>query len=126
MIQFHTEQRMNRSDIAQEAIELQLAAVAERAQFSSLVLADELGLIMARVGDSNFTEEMAAISPALSKKSRSWRGKVLTSSGRIMQLTIAAVSSKYGSLFLCAAGGMSSSALHELYLGGCGVDRILA
>lgn len=126
MLDFNSEKRKKRSNVAQLAIQFQLESVAKKAKFSSVVLADELGLVMEAVGDSSFADEMAAISPGILKKKGAWRGKILTSSGKIMKLTFAAVNSIWGSLFLCAAGGDDSIALDELNLGGLGVVRILA
>ena len=119
------ERRRNRSNEPAEALKLQLEASATRAGFSSLALAEEHGLIVASAGEPTESEEVAALSPQFAGACELWHGTVATEGGEKL-LTIAAVRSAAGPLFLTAVGGMRREIVPELVRSGQGVCRILA
>jgi hypothetical protein len=119
-----TNRRINRSNDVQTALSLQLAATAERAQFSSIVLADENGLVMASLGDPDVCEHMAALSPILSAEMKLLHGEMETVKG-VVQMSVAPLSVDGNLLFIAAAEGRKSDITKELFFGGRGVTRIL-
>jgi hypothetical protein len=119
------ERRVQRSNDVRLAIELQLVAAAKRAQFSSLVLADAMGSVIAACGSDEINDQMAALSLRVAPKDRPWRGKVLTSRGTT-QLTVVALHLGCGPFFLCAADGLSEIALEAISTSQQGIHRILA
>jgi hypothetical protein len=119
------ERRRNRSTETQKALELQLEASAERAGFCSLVLVEEQGLVVAGAGERALFEEIAAISPQVARARELWHGTVPTEAGDQL-LTIAAVRSASGPLWLSGVGGKRSAIVAELGRSGQGVCRILA
>ncbi len=120
-----TNRRLNRSEDIQVALSFQLAATAERAKFESIVLADDLGLVVAAAGRKSMCEQMAAVSPMLASNKRSWHGSVKTNKGQV-RLSIAPVSVGKMKLYLCACNGDEAGITRELFNGGQGISRILA
>lgn len=118
------ERRVNRSNRTSTALGYQLAASARRARFSSMVLGEELGLVVANTGDPNESEEIAALAPQIARDCDLWHGRIHTSAGERM-VTIAAVRSPHGRLFLSGVGGNRSAIISELRRSGQGVCRIL-
>ena len=119
------ERRINRSNEMPKALELQLVASSERAQFNSLSLAEEHGLLVAAAGDPAEWDEIAALSPHIAGHSSLWHGQVRTSEGPKL-LTVALVESDQSRLYLAAVGGRLSAIVPELLLSCKGVHRILA
>jgi hypothetical protein len=119
------ERRQNRSTNSGDALRLQLEASAKRAGFSSLALAEGNGLVVASAGEPAETEEVAALSPLFAASCELWHGTVATEGGEKL-LTIAAVRSSAGPLFLTAVGGRRQEIVPELVRSGQGVCRILA
>ena len=117
--------RKNRSSDVQVALSFQLAATARRAKFTALVLADELGLVVAAVGHKPTGEKMAALAPMLTARTRTFHGSMKTSTGPV-RVSIAPVSMEGVRLYLCAAEGEAAEITRELFTGGLGVTRILA
>jgi hypothetical protein len=122
----HTERRLHRSEDTLEALALQLAASADRAACTALVLTAEDGLNVAAVGDDAAADEIAALAPTLARDGRLWHGVIPTAAGEERLVTIAPVPSGHGTLYLCAVGGLLTVLGPELALGGRGVARILS
>ena len=122
---FQLNRRVNRSNDAQIALSFQLAATAERAQFGAIVLADDLGLVVAAAGKKSMCEQMAAVSPMLASADKAWHGSVKTSKGKV-RLSVAPIRIGSMQLYLCASEGEESAVTRELFAGGRGVTRILA
>jgi len=120
-----TERRHHRSAEPLEALELQLAATAERAACSAIVLTGRDGLALAEVGDDAAAEEIAALAPTLARDGRMWHGAVDTGAGRRL-VTVSPLRGALGTLYLCAVGGLLCVLGAELAVGGRGVARILA
>lgn len=119
-----TDHRDDRSDDVMEALSLQLKATAERANFDSIVLGDDLGMVLAEAGDSNDNEELAALSPILVPELVSWRGQVKTKNGK-KRVSIAPMCIGDSRLYLTATGGDAKNVSRELFKSGLGVARIL-
>jgi len=119
------ERRLNRSTEMHRALELQLQASAERAGFSSLVLVEEQGLLVAGAGERGLFDQIAAISPQVARERELWHGTVPAELGDQL-LTVAAVRSPLGSLYLSGVGGKRSAIVPELGRSAQGVCRILA
>ena len=117
-------QRGKRSNDVMEALSLQLKSAAKRANFDSIVLGDDLGLVLAEAGDSNDNEELAALSPILVPELVSWRGQVKTKKGKV-RISIAPMRIGDSRLYLTATGGDAKSVSRELFKSGLGVARIL-
>jgi hypothetical protein len=120
------ERRVSRSDNLYEALELQLAATARRARFTSIILTDEQGLTVASCGNAGEAEDIAVLSPQLAPGGSLWQGKIRSGEGMNRLVTVAPFNSDAGRLFLCAVGGIGSCITSELLMGGRGVSRILA
>ncbi len=119
------ERRVNRSTQTHRALELQLVASAERAEFSSLTLSEQEGLLVAGTGEHGEVEEIAALSPHVVGEAQLWHGRVNTSFGdRIV--TIIVVDTPDGPLYLSGVGGSVSHIVPELMLSSGGVSRILS
>jgi hypothetical protein len=116
------ERRARRSEDTLEALGLQLEAVARRARLDGLLLVEEQGLEVASAGAVVGLEEIAAVAPKLAPGAGFWRGELW---GEV-PVTVVPVSTDFGALFLCAAGGAEAELDGELLRGGCGVCRILA
>ena len=125
MTTMQTNRRVNRSDDTQIALSYQLAATAARAKFGDIVLADDLGLIIAAAGRKNMCERLAAVSPMLASTEKTWHGSVKTSKGNV-RISIAPVRVNDMQLYLCASEGEEATITRELFTGGCGISRILA
>ena len=125
MTAMQTNRRVNRSDDTQIALSYQLAATAARAKFGDIVLADDLGLVIAAAGRKNMCERLAAVSPMLASSEKTWHGSVKTSKGNI-RISIAPVRVGSMQLYLCASEGEKSAITRELFTSGCGISRILA
>ena len=120
-----SERRQNRSDDIQAALTNQLAASAKRAKFSAMVLADDLGMVVATTGNKSVCEQMAAISPVLAPDMKSWRGAVETNKGTV-QLTVAPIRVQDMQLYLTASEGKKAQVItREMFVSGKGVSRIL-
>ncbi|MBW2523610.1 MAG: hypothetical protein JRI23_05520 [Deltaproteobacteria bacterium] len=120
-----SERRKNRSSHVSTALGYQLDASARRAQFSSMVLAEEQGLVVAGSGNEEDTEEIAALCPQIASGCDLWHGRVNTARGERM-VTIAAVNSPHGRLYLSGVGGSRADIISELRRSTRGVCRILA
>lgn len=121
----HAERRTRRSDRPLEALSLQLAATAERAACSAMVLAESGGFAVTETGGDPACEEIAALAPGLARGQRRWHGLVRTSAGDRL-VTIAPVEGAEHELLLCAVGGQICVLGPELASGGRGVARILS
>ena len=119
-----TDRRLNRSEEIHAALSLQLAASAKRANFSAMVLADELGLVFATAGNRDICEQMAALSPILAQDMKTWHGTVKTNKGKV-RLSVAPVRVEKGLLYLSAVEGRTSCITREIFMSGRGVSRIL-
>ncbi len=119
------ERRSKRSEILYEALALQLGASAKRARFSSLVLADDAGLVVQSAGNEAISEHLAAISPGLAKMMMPWHGKVTTNRGEV-RLTIAPFKNDGNPMYLCATEGLPDKIPKELFKTGLGIVRILS
>ena len=119
------ERRVNRSENTMKSLVYQLAATAERAACSALVLTEKSGLVVAEVGDDPAAEEIAAYAPCLARGGLRWHGMIPTSSGERL-VTITPLASESGALFLCAVGGQFCVLGSELLLSGRGIVRILS
>jgi hypothetical protein len=117
--------RKNRSSDVQVALSFQLAATARRAKFTSIVLADELGLVIASVGHRESCENMAAIAPLVATRTKTFHGNVRFQSNAV-RLAVAPLNLDGALLYLCAAEGEEDDITRELFSGGLGVSRILA
>jgi hypothetical protein len=116
------ERRTRRSDNIQTALDLQLATTAHRGRFRTIVLADDLGLKVAGVGESCAQERLAALAPRLVGRAPTFHRRV----GRTKQmLTVATISTIHGPLFLAALGGRTAEIPKELFHSGLGLSRIL-
>ena len=124
MFDYFPNRRAERSDNMYDALTLQLKATAKRAGFSSIVLADETGLVVASAGNKSVSEYLAAMSPGLAAGSKTWNGKLLTNKGKV-PLSIAPIRFGDTFLYLSATEGMKRAISRELFLGGRGVVRIL-
>ncbi len=118
------ERRVNRSNQPFAALRYQLAASARRAHFSSMVLGEELGLVVADAGDAHVCEEVAALAPHIAAGRELWHGRIVTTSGQ-KTVTIAAVRSPHGRLYLSGVGGSRSGIVTEIERSRRGVCRIL-
>ena len=119
-----SDHRVERSDDITEALSLQLKAAAERANFDSIVLGDDLGMVLAEAGDSIDNEELAALSPILVPDLVSWRGQVQTENGK-KRVSIAPMRVGNSRFYLTATGGDAKNVSRELFKSGLGVARIL-
>ena len=117
--------RKNRSNDVQVALSFQLAATARRANFPALVLADELGLVVARSGCKRTCERMAAIAPMLTARTKTFHGTI-NAGNETMRLSVAPVTISGTQLYLCAKEGDEQEITRELFTGGLGISRILA
>lgn len=118
------DRRRNRSSFYKRAIELQLQAVADCGNFDSLVLADELGMVVAATGDRDRAEYLAAILPRLMDGKDVWQGEVSNRKERL-EVSVAQVDVEYGSFYLTAVGEWKSDTLQDLAYTGQGIRRIL-
>ena len=119
------ERRRNRSSDLAIALGLQLHYSVTRARFKSLVLSEELGLLVAAAGDQSEFEELAALAPLLAGERRYWRGIVKTAAGR-EQVTVARVDTPFGIFYLSGVAGQASAILSEMLQSGQGVARIVS
>lgn len=117
--------RKNRSNDVQVALSFQLAATARRAHFPAIVLADELGLVVAQIGCKRTCERMAAVAPLLTARNKTFHGTV-DAGKKTMRLSVAPVTVHGTLLYLCAQEGDEQEITRELFTGGLGVSRILA
>jgi hypothetical protein len=117
--------RIRRSDNVTKALSLQLKAAAERANFDSIVLGDDLGMVVAEAGKRKRNEQLAALSPILSPAFVSWRGQVKTRRGNVL-VSIAPMQIGNSRLYLTATGGDTNAISRELFKSGLGVARILS
>jgi hypothetical protein len=117
--------RVERSDDVMEALSLQLRTAAGRASFDSLVLGDDLGMVLAEAGNSKRNEELAALSPVLAPELVSWRGRVKTKNGKV-RVSIAPMRIGNSRFYLTATGGDVKAVSRELFKSGLGVARILS
>ena len=120
-----SERRQKRSEDMATALGLQLVSTAARASFSSLVLAEELGLLVAGAGDETELEEIAAMAPLLAGESRFWQGQVETTAGHRL-ITVARVDTALGTFFLSGAAGKITSIWSEMRESSRGVARIVS
>ncbi|MDJ0765005.1 MAG: hypothetical protein QNJ97_18630 [Myxococcota bacterium] len=120
-----TNRRMERSDRISDALAFQLKASAKRAGFSSLVLADDAGLVVASAGNRALSEYLAAISPKLAAGLKTWHGRVYTNRGRV-RLSVAPIRFDNSLLYLSATEGSGTAIPRELFCSGRGVVRILS
>ncbi len=118
------ERRRNRSNECKRAIELQLEASAARGSFESMVLADELGLVVAAVGDRDETEYLAAVSPRLMDGKDLWQGKVQTVEHNL-EVSVAKLDVEYGSFYLAAIGDWETKTVQGLDDTSRGICRII-
>lgn len=119
------ERRRNRSNDVAIALGLQLHYSVTRAKFKSLVLSEELGLLVAAAGEPSEFEELAALAPILAGGRRYWQGIVKTASGR-ERVTVAKVETSFGTFYLSGVAGRSSAILTELLQSGQGIARIVS
>lgn len=125
MLQAQENRRVRRSKNAKEALELQLAAAADRAGFSTMVFADEVGLVIAAHGSPAIGEQLAAISPVLAPDMHVWHGTVQTTKG-VVRLTVAPFRLGESVLYVSATEGRPSAISRELFMSGRGATRILS
>lgn len=119
------ERRINRSKDETKALELQLAASLKRANFRSVILAEDQGFTVAGVGKVVEDEDVAALAPSLAPGNSIWRGSILSSGGAPKKVIIAPVETLAGNLYLCGVGGDASKTNFELLCSSLGVQRIL-
>lgn len=119
------ERRRNRSNDLAIALGLQLHYSVTRARFKSLVLSEELGLLVAAAGERSELEELAALAPVLAGDHRYWQGIVKTTAGREC-VTVARVDTAFGTFYLTGVAGKASAVLSELLQSGQGVARIVS
>ncbi len=124
MSDYFPDRRTSRSSRIHEALELQLKASARRAGFSSIVLADDVGLVVAAAGNKSLSEHLAAISPGLASNMKTYHGRVLTNRGRV-RLSVAPMKFENSCLYLSATEGTGPAIPKELFTSGLGVVRIL-
>lgn len=117
--------RKERSTCIYEALHLQLAASAKRARFSSMVLSDDLGLVVASYGNPKVSEHIAALSPKLAMGHKTWHGRLKTNRGDVL-LSVAPIRYNDTTLYLSATEGTGAVVPKELFTSGQGVLRILA
>jgi hypothetical protein len=125
MLKLHANRRGTRSENLLEALEHQLAASTQRARFSSMVVADELGLVIAGAGNDRIGEQVAAISPMLARDMNVWHGTVRTNKGEV-RLSVAPIKVGKSQLYISATEGRDSAISRELFISGRGTARILA
>ena len=125
MAQAFPNRRSRRSNRIHEALHLQLAASAKRARFSSFVLSDDLGLVVAAYGNPSVGEHLAALSPKLSSGLKTWHGKLRTNHGDVL-LSVAPFRYEDTTLYLSATEGKGSVIPKELFQSGRGILRILS
>jgi hypothetical protein len=119
------ERRRNRSNDLAIALGLQLHYSVSRAHFKSLILSEELGLLVAAAGEKDELEELAALAPVLAGDRRYWQGTVKTEAGH-EQVTVARVDTEFGTFFLSGVAGRASAVLAEMLQSCEGVARIVA
>jgi len=119
------ERRRNRSNDLNIALGLQLHYSAMRARFRSLVLSEELGLLVAAAGETDESEELAALAPVLAGERRYWQGVIKTATAR-RRVTVARVDTPLGTFFLSGVAGHASAILSELLQSGEGIARIVS
>lgn len=122
----NVDRRKNRSNDVHVALSFQLAATAKRANFPAIVLADELGLMVAQIGCWRTCERMAAVAPLLTARNKTFHGTINTSRGTTMRISVAPVTVQGSLLYLCAQEGDEQEITRELFTGGLGISRILA
>ena len=125
MLSHFPDRRGQRSELIYQALQYQLGASARRAKFSSLVLADDAGLVVSSTGNKAISEHLAAISPELTKNMRAWHGKISTNRGKVL-LSVAPVRFESSLLYLSATEGLCKAIPKELFRSGLGVVRILS
>jgi len=118
------ERRRRRSPVIQEALDLQLKALARRANVQTVVLADDLGLVVAVAGDSDESEEFAAMTTQLAPGQRSWEGQIRTRRGS-RQVTVVPLRGADTDFWLCAVGGIGIGVEATLSAAGDGIRRIV-
>ena len=118
------ERRQRRSDELCEALGLQLEYSAARANFRSMALAEERGLLVVGSGDSAELEEIAALAPLLAGQSRYWQGRVETQAGQRL-MSVATIDTPLGVFYLTALDGSLSAIWSELRRSSQGVARIV-
>lgn len=119
------DRRKNRSNQPQEAIAYKLAASVNRANFGAMVLSDANGFVVAKVGDDDICEHMAALSPGLAPDNRAWHGPIDLESGTL-RMTVAPICIKDERFYLAASGGDHGHLItREMIWSGMGVGRIL-
>ncbi len=121
----HCERRQKRSQDLSEALQLQLFSTVERASFDALVLAEELGLMVAGAGKGEELEEIAALAPLLAGQSRFWQGRVETAMGNRL-ITVVRVETALGTFYLSGTEGKIAAIWSEMRQGSRGVARIVS
>jgi hypothetical protein len=124
MFDYFPNRRSNRSDNTCEALRLQLQIIAKRAGFSSIVLGDDIGLVVASAGNKSISDYLAAVAPELTSGGKAWHGRLPTNKGEVL-LHIAPIRFDDSYLYLSALEGSGNSIIKELFIGGRGVVRIL-
>jgi hypothetical protein len=120
------DRRKHRSNDPQDAIAYRLAASVDRANFSAMVLSDANGFVVAKVGDNDICEQMAALSPGLATDNRAWYGPMDLES-RTISMTVAPICINDMPFYLAASGGDHGHLItREMIWSGMGVARILA
>jgi len=121
----HLDRRKKRSQGMQQSLDLQLDASRERLRSDSLVLADDVGLLIAEAGDKEECEEVAALAPHLAHGKKVWSGRIRWRFG-MRQVTVSPFKIGASLVFLCALRGNPARMDPVLSQTREGVRRILS
>jgi len=119
------ERRRQRSDHYPRALRMQLAAAAERGNFSSLVLTGKSGMLLAGTGDEGEQRELSDLMAKVIPFARKWRGAFHSRDGT-RRVMLTPVPSDLGQLYLCAMTGAADTADAEIENSREGVARIIS
>ena len=121
---FRTNRRIERSEVPETALALQLKASAARARFGTYVLASKFGSLVAGMGEEDACKELAAMAPKLAGRGGMFHGQVGLAEGHAA-ITVASICPEIGPYFLCAEGGRAGAIGQEFQKSAKGVARIL-
>jgi hypothetical protein len=119
------ERRRRRTNDVMEALHLQLDACREDAELEAMVVADDLGMLLASSGMPSMCYEVAARLPILARKAGDFSGVLLGASGGV-PVGVKRIKLGDSELIACALGGQQDRHGEQLRRAEQGVKRILA
>ena len=117
--------RKRRSENTTLALGYQLEECRKSAKLEGIVLSDEWGMCLAKSGNAESCDEVAARLPVIGRKTRDFTG-VLFSPRRGYEVRMRRFKVGGGELYLCAIGGRPDQRDRQILRSITGVSRILS